>query len=159
MTTCKKILLALTALAVALTAAGCSSRGGAVADINPDAAAQTILEQVEFQAELTKADQGAAENYYKLDDTVVEYAIYINSGTVPAEEVAVIKVKDEASRESAEKIINKRLEDLRFQFEDYHPEELVKINDPVIVSKGDAVILVLADDTAAAKKVVDGLFE
>lgn len=153
------IRILLAALAVFLLVAGCAPRESEPeVDIDPAVAAQTILDGVSFQDTLVKAEGGAAEMYYKLDDSVTDYAIYISGSGATAEEVAVLKVADAADRTKAEEIVNARVEDLKFRFEDYVPAEMVKLGDPVIVSKGDTVILVLADDSVVAKKVVDGLY-
>lgn len=152
--TAKKLLAA--ALAGMMLLAGCSARGGAAAaNVNPAAAAEAILSEVTFRDSLVKAEDGAAESFYRLDDTIADYAIHISGSGATAEEVAVLKVAEGASTDDAKAIIEKRVEDLKFKFEDYVPEEMVKLNDPVIVTGGDVVILVLADDTAAAKKAAE----
>lgn len=143
--------------ALLLLVTGCASRGGEAVDIDPAAAAQTILDNVAFKDTLVKAEDGAAEMYYKLDDTITDYTIYISGSGATAEEIAVLKTASADDAKKAESIVNARIEDLKFRFEDYVPAEMVKLGDPVIVRKGNAVILVIADDAAAAKKVVDGL--
>lgn len=155
-----QLLAAVCVLAALLlgTLAGCSSNESQVAvDIEPEAAAQTILEGVTFRDTLVKAEGGAAENYYRLDDSIAEYAIYISGSGGTAEEIAVLKAADSGKVADVKAIAERRVENLKLQFENYVPEEMVKLGDPVLVTKGDTVILVLADDSAAAKKVVESL--
>lgn len=147
-----------TALAAALLFTGCSSQGGSAEakNVEPAAAADAILNEVEFRDSLVKAEDGAAEGLgYRLDDTIADYAIYISGSGATAEEIAVLKVAEGAGTDDAKKILEKRVEDLKFRFEDYVPEEMVKLNDPVIVTGGNVAILVLADDSAAAKKAAE----
>lgn len=139
--------------------AGCSSREAAAVDIQPDEAAQTIMEQVEFRDTLVKAEGGAENSRYNLDDSIVaDYAIYVSGSGATAEEIAVLKLADGASMEDARAILDKRVEDLIFSFQDYVPAEMTKLENPVIVENGNVIVLVLADDADAAKTAADGLF-
>lgn len=150
-------LLALVVIAcIALT--GCSGGSGSdVANVMPADAAATLMDQLTFPEELILAENGAAENYYRLDDTISDYAIYISGSGGTANEVAVLKVADPKNLDNAKSILQKRVDDLAFQFEDYVPAEMVKIKDPVIVAKGEVAILILSDDPAAAKKAANDL--
>lgn len=151
--TIRKTVLAVGAIALVMLA-GC----GGKADIEPDAAAQTIQEKVEFKDSLVKADDAAAAVFYRLDDTITDYAIYISGTGASAEEIAVLKVADSADLETAEAIVNKRLEDLTFNFKNYRPEEMTKLENPVIIAQNNVVVFVVAEDTAAATKAVKSLF-
>lgn len=151
--TAQKLAAALIAFALLFT--GCSGGGGAAADIDPDAAARKIIDAVEFRDTLVKAEDGAAESFYKLDDTITGYAIYISGSGATAEEVAVLKVDDPKNVESALAVLNKRVEDLIFRFQDYVPAEMTKLNDPVMFGSGNLAVLVLADDREAAKKAAE----
>lgn len=152
-----KLLLGLTAAALVL--AGCSGGGkGAAVDIVPAEAAKTLVEAVAFQDTLMEAEGETAKLYYQLDDTISDFAVYISGSGGTAEEVAVLKVKDSKDLASAEAIAKKRVEELVFRFEDYVPAELTKLQSPVIVARDNVVVLVIAADTAAAEKAVNGLF-
>jgi hypothetical protein len=151
-----KILLLGVAFAVMLAA--CSGRG---ADANanketppPDTVAQAVLDSVTFRDSLIKAEGDVAANYYKLDDIISEHAIYISGSGATAEEIAVLKVADAKDVETAKAILEKRIENLKLQFESYVPGEMVKLENPVILTQGDLAILVLADDQNAAEGVV-----
>lgn len=144
------ILLFLTA--VLLTGCG----GGTKTDIVPADAAKTIIDEVEFRDTLVEAQGDVAKEWYALDDKVSEFAIYISGSGASAEEIAVIKSGDV---KTARATIEKRVDDLKFRFKDYVPAEMTKLNDPVIQSKGDVVILVLANDSDNAQKVVDSILK
>lgn len=156
-----KIRLALLLMIAPLLFSGCGGgQGGeSVVQVNPDTAAQAILNEVTFRDTLVKAEDGAADSFYKLDDSVAGYAIYISGSGATAEEIAVLEVEEGYSLSDVQAILDKRVETLKRQFVDYVPEEMVKLEDPVIVAKGNVAILVLADDSAAAKKAVDGVFQ
>ena len=48
---------------------------------------------------------------------------------------------------------------MKLAFEGYFPGEMEKINNPVRVTKGTTVVLVLADDTSAVSDKVDELLK
>jgi hypothetical protein len=140
------------ALAALLLLAGCG--GPETTDIIPADAAAAILEAVAFRDTLVEAEGDVAKEWYDLDENVSDFAIYISGSGATAEEVAVIKTSNLAA---AEATVKKRVEDLIFRFKDYVPAEMTKLNDPVIVSKADIVILILADDLAAAQAAADAI--
>ena len=148
------ILLAI--LLLVLPVAGCSGRGSSGADkaYDPQVVAQAILENVTFKDTLVQAQGAVAENYYMLDDTIAAHAIYISGSGGTAEEIAVLKVTDKKALDAAKKILENRVEELKFRFESYVPTEMVKLRNPVIVLQGDVAVLVIADDKAAAEEAV-----
>ena len=145
--------LFIAALAVVLLLAGC---GGKKVDIVPADAAQTLLSEVAFRDTLIEAQGDVALQYYQMDDKVTDFAVYISGSSATAEEIAVIRTSD---LNAGKKILEKRLEELKFRFENYVPAEMAKIESPVIAAQGDVVVMVLADDIAEAQKAVDRLFQ
>lgn len=153
-----KTRLIVALLAAALFLAGCSERGGsAEVEIDPAEAANKILEEVPFRDSLVAAEAGAAEDYYALDDTVAGYAIYISGSGATAEEVAVLTVSKSEDISAAEAILEKRLGDLVFRFEAYRPDEMQKLENPVLETAGNAVIMVLSDDNEAARNAIEAI--
>lgn len=148
------LIIALTFILAAF--AGCSGGKDTSTDIVPATAAATLLNEITFKDTLVEVPGDVAKEWYRFDDNVTDFAIYKSGSGATAEEIAVIKTSD---LKTAEATVQKRVDDLEFSFKDYVPAELTKINDPVIVSKGDIVVLVLADDSSAAQKSVDALFE
>lgn len=146
------ILLSMILL-LTVTLVGC---GGGEAKETPaaDTVAQAVLDNVAFRDSLVKAEGDVAENYYKLDDTIAEHAIYISGSGATAEEIAVLKVSDAKNIDGAKAVLDKRIEEQKRRFESYVPGEMVKLEDPVIVTQGDIAILVLSDDNAAAETAI-----
>lgn len=139
-------------LALTLLLAGCGGKEKNL-DLNPDELAQAILEEVSFQAELMPISQSAVDNWYFLNDSVAEYAIYINVSVVPAEEIAVLVGRSADDLESLNKILDQRLQNLEESFEGYQPGELPKIQNPVRDSRANVAVLVLTDDPDAPDHV------
>lgn len=135
------------------------SMDGRGVELDVDGAARAIVEQVRFTNELVKAGENAAGNYYMLDgDIVAAYAIYIDMSGGSAEEVAVLEAASDADVEALRDIVLTRVDNLKASFESYRPEQMPKLNDPVIETRGRYVILVLADDARGAEDAVAGLF-
>ena len=51
--------------------------------------------------------------------------------------------------------VEQRIQSQRDGFENYVPEELTKLEQPVVVQAGQYVILVISDDNDAAKNAID----
>ena len=49
----------------------------------------------------------------------------------------------------------KRVEDQKVAYTNYQPQEMTKLSDPVIETRGDTVILCVSDDNSAALSVID----
>jgi len=139
---------------LALLQAGC---GGSGPSMEPADIAKAILEQVDFKHDLVPAEGDALENRYILNDKVADFAIYYDGGGGSAEEIAVLKASGAGDIKHLEDILSRRLENLAFSFENYRPNEMQKIKNPVIVKKGGTIVMVLADDAAAAEEVISSL--
>ena len=150
-----KVLAAFFALVFVLSA--CGGNGG-TQEIEPAATAQAILEKGSFSDTLVEATGSAVENYYALDDKIVDYAIYISgSGSTP-EGIAVLKVADAKDIANAKAMVEKRLDTLNFQFENYGlPEEKPKLKSPVIETVGNTVIFVVSKDNNAVLAAIKSL--
>lgn len=149
----------LLALTLTLLLAACGGGEEKAADIDPDQLAQSIMEQVSFKDSLARVEGDLAKEWYFLDDKVTDHAIYIDGTGASAQEIAVLKAADAADAAHLEQIMQDRLETLAFYFENYVPAEMQKINNPVIVTKGNVVVMVLHDDVAAAESALDSLLK
>ena len=96
-------------------------------------------------------------NYYFFDDAnVIEEALVCKSASgATAEEIAVITVKSASDVESVKAAVEMRVEDLAFNFENYVPAEMDKIENAVVATSGRYIILAVADDSAAAQEIID----
>jgi hypothetical protein len=153
----RRILTALL-ICASLTAAGCGTRGEAKS-YDPGEVAGAIMAEVTFRDSLVEAVGDSAASFYRLDDTVDSYAIYISGSGATAEEVAVLKVKEGEAASSAKAILEKRVADQVERYESYRPEEMTKLKDPVIITEGDVAVLVLADDRSQAEDAAKAALE
>lgn len=146
----------LFAIIMAMLAIGIAGCAGTVKSVDPHEAADAIIKNVTFRDTLVEAQGDVAKEWYTFDDKVKDYAVFISGSGATAEEVAVIRSDD---AKAAGATIEKRVADLKARFENYVPTEMAKLSNPVIVTKGDTVILVIADDAEQARKTVEDLYK
>lgn len=146
-------------LALLLTLTAC---GGS--DSQPQKSAAEIADAIystqTFQDTLNAIDADMLGDYYRIDAAdLTDSKVYVSGSFSTAEEIAVFQASSSDAVENIKKAIDTRLEDLKLAFENYVPGEMTKINDPVLITKGTTVVLVLADDTAAVSDQVNELLK
>lgn len=94
------------------------------------------------------------DTYMTLDAAQIEnITAALNSGT-GACEIAVITCKDVSYTAEAEKQLKSYLDNRAELFAGYAPEEVPKLEDALIKSAGNYVVLCVTDDTSAAENVL-----
>ena len=154
-----KVMSVVCVLALLLTLTAC---GGS--DSQPQKSAAEIADAIystqTFQDTLTAIDSDMLGDYYRIDAAdLTDSKVYVSGSFSTAEEIAVFQASSSDAVENIKKAIDTRLEDLKLAFENYVPGEMTKINDPVLITKGTTVVLVLADDTAAVSDQVNELLK
>ena len=154
-----KVMSVVCVLALLLTLTAC---GGS--DSQPQKSAAEIADAIystqTFQDTLNAIDSDMLGDYYRIDAAdLTDSKVYVSGSFSTAEEIAVFQASSSDAVENIKKAIDTRLEDLKLAFENYVPGETTKINDPVLITKGTTVVLVLADDTAAVSDQVNELLK
>lgn len=154
-----KVMSVVCVLALLLTLTAC---GGS--DSQPQKSAAEIADAIystqTFQDTLNAIDADMLGHYYRIDAAdLTDSKVYVSGSFSTAEEIAVFQASSSDAVENIKKAIDTRLEDLKLAFENYFPGEMTKINDPVLITKGTTVVLVLADDTAAVSDQVNELLK
>lgn len=104
------------------------------------------------------SDENGSDLFQYLADFDVEkvedfFFAYATEGT--AEEIAVIYLKDEDDIEDLEEAIENHVEGRIIQFRTYDPSQVERCEDAVIIAKDNYVILIIADEAKAIKKVFE----
>lgn len=154
-----KVMSVVCVLALLLTLTAC---GGS--DSQPQKSAAEIADAIystqTFQDTLNAIDADMLGRYYRIDAAdLTDSKVYVSGSFSTVEEIAVFQASSSDAVENIKKAIDTRLEDLKLAFENYFPGEMTKINDPVLITKGTTVVLVLADDTAAVSDQVNELLK
>ena len=151
------IVAAGMALCVALTGCGGEEGGGGSDGISIDggAIAQRLVEEVAFEDQLTQVDEETALALYGLSsDQVASAFVYVGTGAT-AEEVAVIEGTNESGVEAIKKQVDERLAGQMEDYGDYKPAEVPKLEDPLLETRGNFVILCVSGDNGTAEAIVE----
>ncbi len=145
----KIVAVLLTALLV-LGLAAC----GSGKTVDPQAALKTIRDNVPFSEELTELDKAAVCKNYDLEDAdLAGWAAAIGSGAT-AENAVVLEGADRAAAGRIEAALRAFLEDWIEGYSDYKPEEVPKLEQAVLKTQGNYVILCVPADSGKAAAVV-----
>lgn len=140
------------ALFAALLIFGLSACGPV--QVDPAAALQTIRDTVPFSEELTELDKAAiCKNYDLEEDDLAGCAAAIGSGAT-AENAVVLEGVDSAAAERLEAAMRAFLEDWIEGYSDYKPEEVPKLEQAVLRTRGSYVILCVSADSGKAAAAV-----
>lgn len=129
---------------LALVVSACGGKTQAV-DVNQ--LASELLDQVDFEDELTELDESMVSALYGVEGAQ-EQKVYLSSGAT-AEEVAVFRFATEEEAQAALAVLEQRLESRRTDFANYMPDEAARLDNAVLECSGCCVALcVSAGDTA-----------
>lgn len=152
----KNIFLKLAAIcSMASVLLGC----GSSSPVSVDTAALTtsLTSDISYDNELSELSEDDITNYVTVEDGV-KGVMYMSSGST-AEEVAVFTAPDEATASTMKNNVQEFLNDQKTSFEDYIPEEAQRIDDAVLVVKGNYVILCVSGDSDKAQEIIDNAFK
>ena len=153
----KRILAVLLASLAVLSLAAC----GKQADSGKQPAAADVVAAVagglDLKDQMVTADETVFYSLYSsLDkEKVADASMYMSGTRSTAEEVTVIKAKDAADVQHIKDAIDVRIEDQMFSYEDYKPEEMTKIGGALVLTHGNYVLLVMADDPSSVEKTCE----
>lgn len=154
-----KTKLTLLVTLFCLILAGCGGETAPQARPFENADLNTVLESGVFSDQLEVVDAEIVCMLYGLElggDTVTACEGYLSGGAT-AEELVLFTVADEAAAESVKAACQRRVEDQILGFEDYIPGEVAKLESAVIAVRGNTILVVVANDGAAAAELVNGL--
>jgi len=154
----KRSVKALAALAVALglLLGACSARTAAPFD--PEEATAALLESGAFSVALDELDAALLYDFSGAgleQDAVVASKAYSASGLT--EQVAVLVCDSEDRADQVRSVLETYLADAETTFRDYAPGEVHKLQEAILEQRGSTLLLVVADDSDAARKAAAGL--
>lgn len=158
----KKLVLILGIAVIAISAlTACSDKKQAetakeeAVKIDVTALADELKNGVTFQDEMTELEDSMFEMVYVIDPAdVADKKVYISTGAT-AEEIAVMEGKDAESAKRIKEGLEQRIEDEKANFETYVPEEMKKLESPVLVEKGNYVILCISNENEKALEIIN----
>ena len=152
----KKKIAAMMFLIMLGTLAGCSKEKKEDRVIDVHTMAQSLLNDITYEDQLTKVEGNMFQMIYGISqEDIEEYEAYVSTGAT-AEEIAVIKAKDEATAESMEEKLTDRVEAQKNSFANYIPKEVEKLEEAVVYQEGVYVVLSISNDDEKAEKIISG---
>ena len=123
--------------------------------INIEELAQRIVKSSSFEDSLEKVDNELLMNTYGfLPDSIEEIISYQGSGA-SSEEVLILKVKDVNDVNNEKEIIETRLNEKKDAYASYMPEEVSKIENRILIEKGNYLILCICNDYDTVNNIID----
>lgn len=161
------VLLAAAAISTAaLSSCGDSSSSAADNSGSASAASTEVTKDVTAIADKLKSDIKYVDTLNELSAEMTEKIlgisadlytagkVYVGSGGATAEEIACFEAKDADSAKTIKEALEKRIDSQKKAFENYQPQEMEKLNSPVLVSQGNYVFMCLSDDNSKAEEII-----
>jgi len=144
---------------VVLTAVGCGTKTGKEAS----APVSEIVDKIQGEKEwpiLMDLDDTTLNEIYGIDLSLLEeYAVKIPMMNIKTNELAVIKVKDEAKVEEVKKNVEQRAEMVKQSFEHYLPDQYEIAKNYLLEVKGKYILFVIDEDADKAQEVFNSYFK
>ena len=114
-----------------------------------------IVESGAFEDELAKVDSSMIMQDYSFStDEIKEIVSYQGSGAT-SEEIVILQVNSKEQLNSVQEKINTRIEERKQAFENYLPEEVFKIDNNLLETRGSYVIFCISNDSNKVEEVIN----
>ena len=147
----------LKVLALSLALVLCLNACGSSGYISFDDVYNDLTSSIDFGANMSEMSEIAAENFYFIYDTEIleDYVIYMDESNATPNEIALFRLAKESDRTTVETIVQNRIKDLQIGFEDYNPDEMYKLENAVVKSSGNYVMMVICKDNSKAAEIIN----
>lgn len=115
---------------------------------------EELLGKVKFKDTLKEIDPRLMEILYGINPNDVQNAVIYMGGGATAEEISIFEVKSEKEAEKIAGMMNTRVENKKHDFENYIPQEMPKLEKPLIMKSDKLVALCISDDNKSAEKIL-----
>ncbi|MGM9948666.1 MAG: DUF4358 domain-containing protein [Lysinibacillus sp.] len=144
----------------ALLLAGCS--GGTSDQAAPELTANEMVDEMLAEVEqpaMVELTTDQVKEVYNIDpEKLEEYAIRIPMMNVKTNEIAILKLKNEADVPEVEAALKQRAENVQKQFETYLQDQYENAKNYQLVTKGNYVLFVISDQADELVRVYDTFF-
>lgn len=144
------------ALAIAIgILSGCSGGGRDYETLTAAEVGERIQQAASLSGMRQEDEEKLQKTYHIQAGDVANFILYTALSNVKADELAVIKVKDESKAESVMDQIRKRIEAQTVKFKDYRPEEYYLIEKHVLKAQGPFVFFAVSKDAYHMERAFD----
>lgn len=125
---------------------GCSSKKEGAKDVPVHTIEERIQQAASMEA-MDKGDMNRLKKLYHLDAEVVQdFVLYTAESNVEANELAVIRVKQEDQAESVKENIMERIEAQKVKLKDYRPEQFYLVEKHILKVKGRYILFTVSKE-------------
>lgn len=144
-----------TSILCALTLVLCLSGCGGNKQIDMEGLANELMSAGIFDEDLESVSDSITAKRLSISAGAVEEGIsYVGTKAV-VDEIVILKATNDQGKESIENGIKSHIETQKKSYQSYAPNEVSKLEDCVVISSGNYEILVVSNDNAQAKKIVN----
>ena len=116
----------------------------------PKLAEELINAQI-FEDQLNEVDKESIIKKYNLNaEKIKNVDAYVGTGAT-AEEILIMELLDKEDISETKKIVETQIEERKLDFQDYLPKEVFKLENYILESKGNYIVLCISKDSDKAK--------
>ena len=120
----------------------------------PKLAEELINAQI-FEDQLNEADKESIIKKYNLNaEKIKNVDAYVGTGAT-AEEILIMELLDKKDISETKKIMETQIEERKLDFQDYLPKEVFKLENYILESKGNYIVLCISNDSDKAKEIIN----
>jgi hypothetical protein len=119
--------------------------------------ADRLLNEIKYDDKLAEAEKESLDVIYPglPKDKIKAMKIYVSSSGGTSEEIAAFEAGDEETAKEIETKLKERVEAQKTSFKNYVPEELKRLENALVIRKGNYVYLSVSGDSDKAKSIIE----
>lgn len=151
----KSLFILFAAILLCGMLTGCSGKNESAKDV-PVHTIEERIKQAASMDNMKKGDSSRLKKLYRLDPSEVQdFVLYTAESNVEANELAVIKLKQEIQAEGVKAKIMKRIEAQEVKLKDYRPEQFYLVEKHVLKVNGRYILFAVSEDAEKIERAFD----
>ena len=137
--------------------AASSAKSSQAAAVDVTKVADRLLNEIKYDDKLAEAEKESIDVIYPglPKDKIKAMKIYVSSSGGTSEEIAAFEAGDEETAKEIETKLNERVEAQKTSFKNYVPEEHKRLENALVIRKGNYVYLSVSGDPDKAKSIIE----
>lgn len=117
--------------------------------------AEELINAQIFEDQLNEVDKESIIKKYNLNaEKIKNVDVYVGTGAT-AEEILIMELLDKEDISETKKIMETQIEERKLDFQDYLPKEVFKLENYILESKGNYIVLCISNDSDKAKEIIN----
>ena len=139
------------------SSAATSAKSSQAAAVDVTKIADRLLNEIKYDDKLAEAEKESIDVIYPglPKDKIKAMKIYVSSSGGTSEEIAAFEANDEDTAKEIETKLKERVEAQKTSFKNYVPEELKRLENALVIRKGNYVYLSVSGDPDKAKSIIE----